>query len=416
MAIAFAFGDTRHPEMYEHGAIAHNLLAGHGYAMHWPYESLDSTRRALMAKPIDHEGAFIPPLNPYIIYSAYIFFGESPAAALTLMLFYAGIGALLVPLIYKTSLLIADELGARIAAIIAAFFFPAAYAVVTFSGSVLYHLFAVLVFFYGIRLIQRRNISDGVLLGISCGVLTMLRSEFFILGFILIAVAGFSSRTKERVWQKNKLFLSSAAVCVAMIAPWTIRNYILFDRFVPVLSHPWYEIWRGNNTYVAGGSFLERPTYIWINPKQFPDIVRKMDAVPYDRFFEPTVNDIFKAEAEQFVAASPGSTVILALKKLALLFTVDVTDVSARRPLYVLMVIPTIILIVTGILNILKHSLTKYEGMLFLVFAGYYILITIATYDLPRYQIYLLMALLPVISCYLKWHINTLDKFSLNKV
>ncbi len=395
LAIVGIAGNPQKPEMYEHGDIAHNLYAGHGFAMQWPYESLDSTRRHNIADlPPDHEGAFIPPLNPYLIYSFYTVFGETATAILFLMIVYAILSALVPVVTYKTASLFTNELGARYTGLISMFFLPAAYAVVTFSGSPIYQILGVAIFYYAIRLIRFSKISDGLLLGLLCGLMTMSRSEFFILGFILIAIASVSMGNAS-IGRRLRVAVLSAGCALLMIAPWTIRNYRLFDRFIPVVSHPWYEIWRGNNEFVAGGGLTDRHTYIWINPQMFPGIVHKMDAITYDRYFEVKVNDVFKSETIAFTTANIGSSIILSLKKLLFLFTIDLSDHSAYNPINILCAIPITISIILGFFYTARRR-SKQIWWLFMVTLIYYIGITISTFVLPRYQSYIQTLLLPV--------------------
>ena len=89
LAIVVFASDPQHPQMCEHGEIAHNLSTGHGFAMNWPYTTLDPQRAALMNQPPQFEGAFLPPINPYIIYSSYLIFGENSTSIIFLMLFYS---------------------------------------------------------------------------------------------------------------------------------------------------------------------------------------------------------------------------------------------------------------------------------------------------------------------------------------
>ncbi len=396
IVIVISFGNAEHPQMYEHGDIANNLYQGNGYTMHWPYESLDSVRRAVMSKPPDHEGAFIPPINPYLIYGSYLLFGQTPAAITSLMLFYAICSALVIPVVYQSSRLLSTESGARWCSIISTLFLPAAYSVTTFSGSPLYHLFGALIVLFAIRVIQFSQLSNVILLGVCCGMMTLLRSEFFLLSFLLIALVVFYSRQKYSFSQKLKMLVVSAGVCMLIITPWTVRNYKLFDRFVPVLSHPWFEIWRGNNAEVASGSLFSKETYVWVNPMQFPEIIKKMDATAYDRFFEVRVNDIFQASALEFMKANPGKVLFLGAKKIFYLLTIDMADPSVRNSIYILSMLVVIPLTLFGLYKIITSKERRAEGMLFLLLFGYYLVITAVTFSLPRYQIYLFVLLMPL--------------------
>jgi hypothetical protein len=269
--------------------------------------------------------------------------------------------------------------------------------VTSFSGSAIYHLLAVAVFYLAVTVIQSGTPKTILLLAISMGLLTMARSEFLLLGAIMLPLAIMVSRAPVI----RRLRLASIAlgmsVFLAVIAPWTIRNYILFDRFVPVVSHPWFEIWRGNNSVVAHATFFE-PTCDWVNPREFPQLVRRMDSIPYDRTFEPKVNDLFKTEATGFIFSSPLVFIQLGLKKILFLFTTDASDASAKNPLYVMLMFPAIVLIGWGMFAMFRHVAFRPESLIPVLFLCYYAGITVMTYALPRYQIYLFTTLLPVIA------------------
>lgn len=399
LAIIIFAGNPEHPEMYEHGVIAHNLYTGHGFAMHWPYESSDPTRVALMKEPPAFEGAFLPPLNPYLIYGAYLLFGENSSAIISLMIFYALISSLIPLVAYKTGVLIGHERSGRFSAIIAVLFLPGAFAVTTFSGSPMYQLLGVLILYLAILSVQKPALSSFVLLGLSCGVMTMLRSEFFFLSFILIAVTIFLAAKKNSVRAVLKQGAISIILCAAIIAPWTYRNYTLFHAFIPVLSHPWYEMWRGNNIYATGTTLNTEGKSIWITPQQYPDIIRRMDAIPYDQYFEAKVDGIFKDEVLHFITANPGRFLMLGLKKIGYLFTIDFNHPQSRNPLYFIPMITLSFLTLMGLFKLIFPPEQHYHyapASIFSVFLLAYLAMTVMTVMLPRYQIYVFTVMIGV--------------------
>src|SRR5580658_10388245 len=54
-----------------------------------------------------------------------------------------------------------------------------------------------------------------------------------------------------RAWQKRQLHrrrpLLACAIAVLCCAPWTVRNYLAFHRFIPLRSNLPFELWLGNN-------------------------------------------------------------------------------------------------------------------------------------------------------------------------
>lgn len=391
-------GEPGNPEMYEHGAIAHNLYAGYGFAMHWPYLPHDSHRQELLQKLPQYEGAWQPPLNPYLIYAAFSLFGETPIAALALMLCNALFSAAIPLLVYRLALFIRSEKEARVSGVVALFFFPAIVGVTSYSGSSLYQLvLLVTLYFFGL-IVQSGKTWHFILAGISSGVLTLLRSEFIFLGFILQGVAGFL------LWRKfcSRLYLYAALVGVlafiSVVAPWTYRNYMLFGRLIPVVSRSAHELWRGNNLYATGSPFTADGKEIWLGYDMFPNLVQKMDALPYNQHLEVAMDSVFRHEVIQYVAEHPIRSALLAGKKVLMLWTFDPYYPPARHPLYIVSMLMVTIPSGVGFWRFIQRC--KREGdfsiaLLFAVYIGFYTATFAATFVLPRYQIYFFTGILP---------------------
>lgn len=54
--------------------------------------------------------------------------------------------------------------------------------------------------------------------------------------------------------------LSAAMAMVVLIAPWTLRNYVLFQRVVPISTNGGSNLWMGNNPTTTG---LYQPPPVW---------------------------------------------------------------------------------------------------------------------------------------------------------
>jgi 4-amino-4-deoxy-L-arabinose transferase-like glycosyltransferase len=398
-SICIFVADVNNPVMYEHGAIAHNLYHGYGFSMHWPYTPLDPARSAILTQPPTFEGAFLPPINPYIIYAAYVVFGETSAAIVALLIINILISSLVPLATYRLAYLISSKRGAIFASLISVFFLPAAFAVTTFSGSPFYQLLGVIILYYAIFAARQPSFKSFILLGVSCGVMTLLRSEFFILGFVMIITSLFLARKQLH---GKALFLQGGAsllLCAVIIFPWTYRNYLAFNKFVPVLSHPWYEMWRGNNIYATGTTLDETGRSIWVDAQKYPDLIRRMDAIPYNQSFETNVDEIFKGEVITFIEENPVRFLLLGLKKVSFLFTIDFNHPASRNPLYFVPTVTASVLILMGLFKLFQN--TNQTGnqalMIFLIFLLCYVALTLITVMLPRYQIYILSTLLPLV-------------------
>lgn len=89
--------------------------------------------------------------------------------------------------------------------------------------------------------------------GALLGLLTLVRPEYLPLGLLLGLVALWRSRSVEGAWTPG---LAAAVVLVAamlvVIAPWTIRNAVVLDRFVPVSTGGGKALFVGTNLAADG--------------------------------------------------------------------------------------------------------------------------------------------------------------------
>ncbi|MFW5702013.1 MAG: hypothetical protein ACOCX7_03615 [Bacteroidota bacterium] len=393
----FAVGDIEDPEMWEHGKIARNLLEHDRFTMHWPYPSLSEERLAEQSQPPPYDGAFITPLNPYIIYIFFEAFGDNPTAYLWLMVFNAFLGALAILPAYYIALLLAGRRSAVIAAILMALFMPAIYGVVTFSGSQLYHLLALCVIFFAISYIIRRRMWDILLLGLFCGLLTLARSEFLILSVVLIAASVVGSCLRFNCDMRIIRMVAALAIFAAVVGPWVYRNTQLFGKIVPVVSHPWHEIWRGSNPYATGGTTSRLGTKVWESREYSPELLPKLDSIPYNQHFEIAADSVFKEAAIDYIESHPAEALWKAVKRAVFLWTVDVYTPRARHPVYVFFVLITVVPAAFAFWKLYRRErIYQNPAMIYLLFAAYYTALIFAVNLETRYQVYMLTVIVPM--------------------
>jgi 4-amino-4-deoxy-L-arabinose transferase-like glycosyltransferase len=401
VGFVFAAGDAHDTwKLHEYGAIARNLAGGAGFAMHWWYNSSDSARQALQQRPPEFEGAFMPPMNVYFVYLAYMLFGvDAPGAHWALMLFYALVGALTPVALYHTTRRFAGERAARLAAMALVVFPPAIFAVTTFSGSVLFQCGALIVMLLAIAASEEPSARSFLRLGIACGVMVFLRSEFMMLGLLIIATALLLALLRN-----GRSALAPGAVgALAMlfvVAPWTVRNYTIFHRFIPVISHPWGEIWRGNNDYAEASSFDAEGASNWFANPLYHPVTTRLDSLPYDSHFELAADSIFRQEVMSFVGRRPAKALSLALQRVLLLWTVDIHHPMAGKPIYIAMIIPTLGLLLFGFVVTVRRNRGRADWapvVLYGVFFLFTSAIVAITHVQPRHQVYLVVVSFPFI-------------------
>jgi hypothetical protein len=103
---------------------------------------------------------------------------------------------------------------------------------------------------------------------------------------------------------------------VLTITPWTIRNYICLDKFIPISANSGLNFYTGFNEN-AHGSYLHR--------EQLPE--------PFDRL-DRTDNAAFYRGGFEFIKAHPGQAVVLMLKKINLMWRIHYADAVLIYPFF----------------------------------------------------------------------------------
>jgi hypothetical protein len=206
-----------HPVTWEFGDIAATIHAGLGYTI-----------------PLPHGGrapsAYMPPGYPYLLVLLLKLGGGRPLAWLILELIQAGLGVLLVYVIYRTALLLMDRRVATLAAILVAVYPTQVYTCNEFHSINFYIVLgAAAVFFLTRYSEQTGSWKDIVLAVFSMGLLMLFRAE---------APALLCRYTVILVWRRGRKAATPAAAFLVIarlcLAPWTLRNYVVFRRLVPV--------------------------------------------------------------------------------------------------------------------------------------------------------------------------------------
>ncbi|MCO5250473.1 MAG: glycosyltransferase family 39 protein [Candidatus Kapabacteria bacterium] len=399
VAFVLSKGDFEDPEMWEHGDTARYMLAGHGYTMHWPYRAIDEARHELKQDPPPYVGSFMPPLNPYFIYLNFKVLGDNTKAYTSLMLFNVLFGTIAVYLSFLIARLLFNDDTAKFAAILAAIFLPAIVGTVTFSGSQLYQMLALAAIYYLIKYIKFSKSHDILIAGLLCGLQTLVRSEFFALSFALIfgAVLANYLRTanKKSIFNLILAFVAFAAV----VGPWTYRNYQLYDKFIPVVTHPWHEIWRGNNIFASGGARNADGRHVWLDGHNDYSVAHRLDSLPLDTRFEIAADSIFRDETIHYWKNNPEKAILNSLLRVVSLWAIDYTSPEIHNPIYFFYVfIITIPALYAFAYSIRKDGLLRNPILVFLLFALFYTVLILTVNFIIRYQIYFLTVLLPVSS------------------
>ncbi len=188
-----------------------------------------------------------PPLVPFVLSLIYRVTGPDPQAAVA---YNALLGAATVPLLYAVALRALGR-GAAIAAALALVLMPGQ---ILFADTVLAettYTFVLVGFVALVALVPERGWKP-VLLGAAVGLAALTRGEGLLLVVVPLAVWWRELGRRELAGRMALVVVTAAVV----IVPWTIRNAVAMDAFVPIATNSSTTLWSGHNPTANGG-----PTY-----------------------------------------------------------------------------------------------------------------------------------------------------------
>jgi 4-amino-4-deoxy-L-arabinose transferase-like glycosyltransferase len=184
-----------------------------------------------------------PPVFPFLLSLIYRVTGPDPLAG---QLFNAVVGALTVMLLY----LLARRLFDRLTATIAAGFLAILPGSILWTGALLsetLYAFVLVGVFALVAWLPRRPWAVAVL-GAAIGVAILTRGEAVLLIPAVLAV--WWPELPRRRWLASGLAL--VAVALLVVVPWSVRNTLALDTFVPLSTNASTTLWSGHNPDATG--------------------------------------------------------------------------------------------------------------------------------------------------------------------
>lgn len=229
------------PFLSEPGNIAHSLALGQGF----------SSPFLVNTGPT----AWVAPVYPAMLAGLFRVFGvytyHSFLAAVTLNIAFISLAC--VPIFRAGTRVAGLGVGAGAAWLWAIFPNAILIPVESMWDACLSALLLALILWATLELAESRSIRPwlgyGILWGFALMTNPSLASVLLILlvwaGFHASSVAGVQLRGSKLAWIRRPVL--SLAVAVLCCVPWTIRNYAVFDAFVPLRSGMGLSLWLGNN-------------------------------------------------------------------------------------------------------------------------------------------------------------------------
>ena len=365
--IVICYGNFEENYYWEYGEIAKNIIHGNGYSLfyiedsHLEYHFKENAQPSKSADMPPGYVYFLLPfmlINNIIIRNALIFLIQAVLSSITIYLVYIFTEKMFG---FKTALM-----SAFIYAVLPEFL----YTVLSYSPTVLYHLFILLLLIRCID-INVKNKSY-IQLAILIAVLIYLRSEF-VLYFIILVVL-FLSR------KKLKFAIKVFIMVVIFILPWSIRNYLAFGEVVPISTSFGLNFYRGNNQYGIGA---------WTNN----DIEKEVNSLSKDNL-EIEMSKYYLKDAISFIEKNPYVVIKNLFLKIFYFWFYYPMD---KRTLNLFYLIPSLIVLIFFVFGIMKSFNWKRYDIIYLFFI-FSSIIALIFFPMVRYQTMMKIAMVPFCS------------------
>ncbi|HVZ60245.1 MAG TPA: hypothetical protein VG892_05620 [Terriglobales bacterium] len=362
----------------ETGSIAASIATGHGFSS--PFGSPTGPT------------AWIGPVYPYLLAGIFKLFGlfttGAAIAALSMNILFAALTC--IPLFF----LARRTYGMRIAlwsgwmwALCPLFFrWPLTWVwEVSLSSLLATLLLALSVRWAGIDVTQaggmdranRDSLSDSreaILLGAVSGLCILVNPALLIVVGLCILWAC-RLRKRQSFNSARPVLLIVLSAC-AVLAPWMVRNRVVFGRPVFVRSNFWVEFALGNyHLSNATGWGGKHPT---VNVEEFK---------AYKKMGELAYVESKKVQSLKFLREFPGEFVTLSLNRILIFWNGDAYFYQPRDAfIYMEAAIFSWVSIAAGLGLLLSAGRGKQAGILFLAIALFYPAVYYITYSQPRYR------------------------------
>jgi hypothetical protein len=234
--------------------------------------------------------------------------------------------------------------------------------------------------------------------GAAGGILLLFRGEAPVIIFSTLILLAFLHRDHLR---RSLLHVGLAGgIALAVLSPWMIRNYLVFDRFIPTSTNGGFNFWRGNNAVTSGSPWSETGAPVWSTDEIYAQLEPHMKQ---GEDFEKVNSEIHIREAMHWIEENPKEFVILSFKKAFIFWTVDIKSKMAGTILYIAIYGITLFLLILGIFLIRRNKVSAGNAdartgfRIMVLWCTVMTLTAMVFFPLPRFQVLLIGIYFPVI-------------------
>jgi hypothetical protein len=351
---------------WEYGSLAQNLNSGKGYSLYYTDGDTLSLKFTENSQP--YPSAYMPPAYPVYLMPFFTIHG-SELRDLTFILINSLISLIPLFLLFRLTSLLFGEKAAYWAIAIYAILPEFAISNISVGPTLLYHIGCLLLFWFFVAE-DKFSIRNLIFLILVNGFMLYLRSEFILFTLVQVALI---FRTNRKM---SLIFFLSAFL---LLVPWQLRNYLVFERIIPMTTSGGLNLYRGNNPVRPG---------IWADDA----IASRLLQYKSDRDYEIKANELYLAETFDYISSNPGISVLNSLGKVFHLWGIYYYDSRVWNPLYL---VPWIMLLALSSYGLVRFR-DKSKIKIILLFLLYHTLWAAVFFALIRYQTMMKIALVPL--------------------
>jgi Dolichyl-phosphate-mannose-protein mannosyltransferase len=224
-------------DQVSYDALARSLLDGRGYSF---------TKNWYPFTPANTPTSHWSFLYPLFLAAIYAVTGYHPLVARLLQGSVGG--ALLCFLVYKIGRRVVNEETGLVGAGLAAVYGYFIYYNVALMTETFFIVLVLLTLYLGIELKENPTLMRWIGLGFSLGLAGLLRQTALLFAPFLLLWLFIELRGKGIRWW---YFTIPVVVIFLLIAPWTIRNYVVYHQFLPLNSNAGYALYASNHPHLG---------------------------------------------------------------------------------------------------------------------------------------------------------------------